>query len=90
MITERFSLNICSFVSLKKIGTKSVKQCIEFYYMPKLCPNLSKISSQNSSNGFVNKRKQYQMKSKQQKLLREPTDEETSSPLNNEIRPVRE
>ncbi|CAF1523721.1 unnamed protein product, partial [Adineta steineri] len=60
----------------RAVGTKTVKQCIEFHYMPKV--NLT--SRESSTNSLTAKRKRLQMiKTKQQQPQKQIFDDETSS-----------
>ncbi|CAF0739816.1 unnamed protein product, partial [Rotaria sordida] len=60
------------------VGTKSVKQCIEFHYMPKV--NL--IAREKGINSLTTKRKRLQMLKNKQHLQKQTFDDESSSSLN--------
>ena len=65
-----------------KVGTKSVKQCIEFHYMPKVNLTSRKIYPKATSS-VMTRRKRVQMIKAQQQL-----EDETSSSSFNELRLV--
>ncbi|CAF3792040.1 unnamed protein product [Rotaria magnacalcarata] len=58
----------------RAVGTKSVKQCIEFYYMPKVSVTARKISSTRTT-AVMTRRKRFQINKAKQQLL----DDEISS-----------
>jgi hypothetical protein len=67
-----------------KVGTKSVKQCIEFHYMPKV--NLT--IRETGTNLITAKRKRLQMIKNKQQPQKQLFDDETSSSSFNEFRLV--
>jgi hypothetical protein len=81
MIVQYFLVSIQT-----QIGTKNVKQCIEFYYMPKVNYNSRTIGSTVGSTGtLAAKRKRLQMiKTKQTKQI----DDVSSTISLNEFRLV--
>jgi hypothetical protein len=84
-IEETRSNRMLNFVL--QIGTKTVKQCIEFYYMPKVNLNARSVVSGNGSTALAAKRKRLQMiKSKQQKQIRDQYEDDTSSSSLNDCR----
>ncbi|CAF3334793.1 unnamed protein product [Rotaria socialis] len=58
----------------RAVGTKSVKQCIEFYYMPKVSVTARKILSTRTT-AVITRRKRFQINKAKQQLL----DDEISS-----------
>ncbi len=67
-----------------KVGTKSVKQCIEFHYMPKV--NLT--NRETGTNSLTAKRKRLQMIKNRQQGQKQVFDDDTSSSSFNEFRLV--
>jgi len=67
-----------------KVGTKSVKQCIEFHYMPKV--NLT--NRETGTNSLTAKRKRLQMIKSKQQGQKQTYDDDTSSSSFNEFRLV--
>ncbi|CAF3360054.1 unnamed protein product [Rotaria sp. Silwood1] len=62
----------------RAVGTKSIKQCIEFHYMPKV--NL--MGRETGMNLLTAKRKRLQMLKNKQQLQKQTYDDETSLSLN--------
>ncbi|CAF1238641.1 unnamed protein product [Adineta steineri] len=58
----------------RAVGTKTIKQCIEFHYMPKVNISARKILSTGTSSVMTRRRRSQLIKTKQQQL-----DDETSS-----------
>ena len=69
------------YVDYLKVGTKSVKQCIEFHYMPKV--NIAARKMLSGTSSVMTRRKRFQMIKAKQQL-----DDETSSSSFNEFRLV--
>jgi hypothetical protein len=67
-------------ILFSKVGTKTVKQCIEFHYMPKVNLTSRKIYPKGTSS-VMTRRKRFQMVRAKQQL-----DDETSSSSFSELR----
>ncbi|UJR09609.1 hypothetical protein I4U23_013844 [Adineta vaga] len=61
----------------REVGTKTVKQCIEFYYMPKVGVGARKLLGTGTSSVITRRKRCQMLKSKQQL-----EDETSSSPFN--------
>lgn len=79
-----FFLEIYSFL-FDKVGTKTIKQCIEFHYMPKVNLTGRKIIPTTRTSAVMTRRKRHQMVRAKQLL----DDETSSSSSFNEHRLVR-
>jgi len=74
------------FLLYTKVGTKTVKQCIEFHYMPKIDITARKMLSTGTSSVMTRRKRVQMIKSKLQQ--QQQLDDETSSSSFTELRLV--
>jgi hypothetical protein len=70
-----------------KVGTKSIKQCIEFHYMPKVNITARKMLPKGTSS-VMTRRKRFQMIKAKQQQQQQQLDDETSSSSISEFSPM--